>query len=216
MRVAFPPEVPDDPLEADVHMSTTGRFEFYNEVLYHVGHPFGDLEMIDVINDEKKADYPLQFYVGRHKYFMQGQFTNIEENYLLAHRQFGVALNPVEAAKRGLVDGELVDVVNERGAMRVPLQLRDDIPMGMAHTWYSFDEKHYPNTCCPQDLMHAENTPEREIAIMKAYYPAYAYINIEVLGTPQVMTHVAGPNTPEGLWDQLCDVRKVSNDGEEA
>ena len=216
MRVEMPPYIPEDGLSMDMHTTTTGRFEFYSELLYHVGHPFGDLEPIDMLDEQKRAEYPLQFFVGRHKYFMQGQFTNIEENHLLASKQFGVALNPIEAAKRGMVDGEIVDVVNERGTMRVPLQLRDDIPVGMAHTWYSFDEKHYPDTCCPQDLMHAENTPERETAIMKAYYPAYAYINIEVLGTPQVMMHVAGPNTPEGLWDQLCDVRKVSNDGEEA
>ncbi|WP_165056960.1 molybdopterin-dependent oxidoreductase [Adlercreutzia sp. ZJ176] len=216
MRVDIPPMIPEDGLSMDAHTTTTGRFEFYNELLNGIGHPFGDFEPIDILDDERRAEYPLQFYVGRHKYFMQGQFTNIAENHLLAEKQFGVALNPVEAKKRGMVDGEIVNVVNSRGTMRVPLQLRDDIPMGMAHTWYSFDEKHYPNTCCPQDLMHAENTPERETAVMRTYYPAYAYVNINVLGTPQVMTHVAGPYTPEGLWNQLCDVRKITSDGKEA
>ena len=64
--------------------------------------------------------------------------------------------------------------------------------------------------------MHAENTPERESAIMRTYYPVFEYLSTQVIGMPQVMSHVPGPYTPEGLWDQLCDVRKVSDEGEEA
>lgn len=160
--------------------------------------------------DEVRAKYPLHFYVARHKHFMQGQFTNVPECALLAESQFGVALNPIEAAKRGVVDGEVVEVFNERGAFRVPLQLRDDIPVGMAHTWYSFDETCYEGLC-PQDLMHAENTPEQYDAFLDIVGQVSTAKYTDVLNIPQSMAFVAGNSTPEGIWDNVCDVRKVED-----
>ncbi|MGI6217825.1 MAG: molybdopterin-dependent oxidoreductase, partial [Coriobacteriales bacterium] len=209
VRVAIPDMyVPNDILATDMQVTTTGRIEFYNEGLSEVG-PMGDYQTCVVLNDEIRGKYPLQLYVGRHKYFMQGQFTNIPECVLLAKSQFGVALNPIEAEKRHMRDGELVEVFNERGTMRVPLQIRDDIPVGMAHTWYSFDESWYPGTSCPQGIMHAENMKERETEFQKALAPLFESVWQREFGMPQPLVHKAGDTTPEALWDNVCDVRKI-------
>lgn len=186
----------------------TGRIEFYNESFADIGEALATLHPNIVNNSPLKETYPLQFYSGRHKYFMQGQFTNIAESRMLASTQFGVALNPAEAAKRGLVDGDTVEVFNQRGCMRVPLNLRNDIPEGMVHTWYSFDETYYQGTDCPQELATPSNTHETITEYMTRFF-AKLISDQAAAGIPQPMIGQASTQCGEVFWDVLCDIRKV-------
>ncbi len=196
-----------DPFADSIWPNATGRIEFYVENLAEMGQAMAS-PYPNIINDSPLRDqYPLHFYSGRHKYFMQGQFTNIAECRMLASTQFGVAINPAEAEKRDMVDGEIVEVFNQRGVMRVPLNLRNDIPVNMVHTWYSFDETYYPNTACPQELETPLNTRETLTPFNEAFRTKFVQ-DQEAQGIPQPMIGT-GMQCGESFWDCLCDIRKV-------
>ena len=152
------PEEQFDNYKGRTYDSQSGKIEFYSEFLSQIGKGFADYEPALIHDEEKRKKYPLQFYPGRHKYFMQSQFTNVPELVALAtSTQDGLALNPVTAAEKGLKDGDMVEVFNDRGCIRTTLRLREDIAPGIAHMWYSFKEEHYEGTDTPQHLMTPQN-----------------------------------------------------------
>ena len=188
----------------------TGRIEFYQEVLSDVG-PMADFQE-PMLFDDWKDEYPLQFYSARHKYFMQSQFTNIPELRKLAMTtQTGVALNPVTAKERGLRDGDLVDVFNQRGCIKkMKLHLREDIRPGMAHVWYSFDEKYYPDNDNPQVLENPINTNESMTDFSYTWGVEQKRREL-ASGAPISSLFILEPVTNEVFWDARCDVRKAGN-----
>lgn len=186
----------------------TGRLEFYSETFVDLGEPMATLHPSIVSDSPLKEEYPLQFYIGRHKYFMQGQYTNIPENLNLTKNQFGVAINPAEAERRGMVDGETVEVFNQRGCMKTKLHLRNDIPVGMVHTWYSFDETWYPDTDSPQVLATPSNTHESATPLMRTLWGKLAG-EMAAGGAPQQLIITPGKYCGEVILDVLCDIRKV-------
>ncbi len=188
--------------------TTTGRLEFYNENYTEVGKTMADLDDAWVLNEDDKKRYPLQFFIARHKYFMQGQFTNIPEMEALAYTQFGVALNPVDAQARGLRDGDKIEVFNQRGVMKGVLHLREDVAPGICHTWYSFDETYYKDNCTPQELATPQNAPETTtpMAIVNGKLIQGVF---SMVGMPKSGMFIAGETTPEVIFDQLCEIRKA-------
>lgn len=206
----FPmPDEPYDNYDGITFETKTGKIEFYNAAMGQIGAAFGGYSPA-IIHDEKvREKYPLHFYPGRHKYFMQSQFTNVPELYKLATAtQTGVALNPLTAAERGLEDGDEVEVFNDRGCIKTNLHLRQDIPAGMAHMWYSFDEDHYAGSDNPQKLATPLNGPETEDAVIK-YISLGVNQLYEASGVPRSARFVVEKDTPEVFWDTLCDVRKA-------
>ncbi|WP_165056588.1 MULTISPECIES: molybdopterin-dependent oxidoreductase [unclassified Adlercreutzia] len=205
-------DVPDDPADPYagllLHVNETGRIQFYSEAHAMTGDMLADLQATHILDEEMKKKYPLHLFIARHKYFMQGQFTNIPEMEKLAYTQFGVALNPKTAQERGLRDGDEVEVFNDRGVMRSKLILREDVAPGIAHTWYSFPETYYPDTDCPQVLATPQNAPET--ATPMSYVNGALWDAIQVAcGSPATEKFASGFTTPEVIFDQLCEVRKA-------
>ena len=143
---------------------------------------------------------------------MQSQFTNIPELRKLAMTtQTGVALNPVTAKERGLRDGDLVDVFNQRGCIKkMKLHLREDIRPGMAHVWYSFDEKYYPDNDNPQVLENPINTNESMTDFSYTWGVEQKRREL-ASGAPISSLFILEPVTNEVFWDARCDVRKAGN-----
>ena len=204
-------DVPPDPYASMViHVNATGRIEFYSENHVATGDMLADLQTTIILDEERKKEYPLHMFIARHKYFMQGQFTNIPEMEKLAYTQFGCALNPVTAMERGLKDGDEVEVYNERGVMRSRLIYRNDVAPNVLHTWYSFNETYYPDTDCPQVLASPQNGPETITPMSLVNGQIWDGIQA-VVGIPVVDRFTAGYHAPEVIFDQLCEIRKAEN-----
>jgi anaerobic selenocysteine-containing dehydrogenase len=58
--------------------TASGRIEFYHEKLANVGHAMGAYVDPQILGHRRKK-YPLQFFPGRHRFFMQGQFQEYPE-----------------------------------------------------------------------------------------------------------------------------------------
>lgn len=208
LHIDVPEKTPDN-FTSNTFETRSGKIEFYQEGLTPIGKCFADYETCIFQDDPTRFEYPLQFYPGRHKYFMQSQYTNVRDLVKLATaNQTGVAMNPAEAAKRGLHDGDDVEVFNQRGTIKVKLSLRPDIPEGMAHMWYSFNEAFYPDSDCPETLESPLNHPSRTNDLMEMVsYGAKATLDEQ--GVPRAARFVIEKNTPEVFWDSLCEVRKA-------
>lgn len=208
LHLNVPPDVFDNFREG-VFTNPTGRIEFYQEVLSDL-QPFADYQKALIHDNPEPDKYPLQFYPARHKFFMQSQFTNVPELYNLAtSTQTGVAMNPVTAAERGLHDHDLVDVYNQRGCVRnMELHLREDIAPGMAHMWYSMDERYYPGNDNPQVLEVPMNTKE-SVTEWQAAWGAEIFRRGIASGTPKSALFAMEPRGTEVYWDGNCEVRKA-------
>lgn len=208
LRIEGTDKTPDN-FDSKTFETASGKIEFYQEGLAPIGKAFADFETCILQDDPTRDEYPLQFYPGRHKYFMQSQYTDVREMVKLATAtQTGVAMNPITAAERGLHDGDEVEVFNQRGTIKVQLRLRPDIPEGMAHMWYSFNEDFYPDSDCPETLETPLNHPDRESDLMMMVSMG-AKAAQDAQGVPRAARFVIEKSTPEVFWDSLCEVRKA-------
>ena len=105
----------------------SGKLEFYSEKLAQQGLP----PMPDWWADDDASRWPLRLltapgYFQSHTVFSGNAFLRRREGAPLC------ILHPDEAAARGLADGDAVDLVNDRGRVRMRLRVSDEVDPGTA------------------------------------------------------------------------------------
>jgi anaerobic selenocysteine-containing dehydrogenase len=105
----------------------SGKLEFYSEKLARQGLP----PMPDWWPDDEGSRWPLRLLTAP-GYFQS--HTVFSGNAALRRREGAplCILNPADASARGLVDGEAVDLVNDRGRVRMVLRISDEVGPGTA------------------------------------------------------------------------------------
>lgn len=157
---------------ADLRFPTpTGRLHFYNPELAEFGEEFPIFsEPIESNRTDKAQEYPLTFMNCRSVYTAHSQHTQlpwIREVNPEPHLE----IHPDDAAERDLVDGDLVEVFNDRGEFEVKVFLTEGIKPGCLNIregWWpeDFDGKHYA------DLLHMKLNPVQD-AISETNYAPY-------------------------------------------
>jgi anaerobic dimethyl sulfoxide reductase subunit A len=107
----------------------SGRIEFYNEKLGQKMPVF--LPPIEAWPDSPLAKkYPLVCSQGRRKFAVQSQYFNIQ--WLREIDPFPVVeINPADAETRGITDGDVVEVFNDRGNVQLKARLSSSLRPGM-------------------------------------------------------------------------------------
>jgi formate dehydrogenase major subunit len=84
-------------------------------------------------------DYPLRLTTGRS---LDSYNTGVQSGGFTSPVRYGDALdvNPSDAARLGIVDGEVVRVSSPRGSVEMPIRLQPDIPPGLTFTTFHFPE----------------------------------------------------------------------------
>lgn len=203
IRLNVPDEV-DDCWEAMDFITPSGRIEFYREELSDIGVPMASYVPPRIRDPRMKKKYPLQFFPGRSRFFMQGQFTEIPELRDLAGNKSTVGMNPATAFERGIGEGDAVEVFNDRGAAQALAHLTEALPPGMALLWYAYPAKDYltdPPTVLSSPLGTAETNDAFGTECMQMRFKAAGPIPITLIN-PQCASN-------ETYWDDLCDVRKL-------
>lgn len=201
----YPSHEPFDPHMDPFYATDSGRIEFYQEELVPVGDALPRFEP-SLIHGPEKEKYPLVFIDGHSRFFMQGQFTNNPEMLAIASQRFGVFMNPKTAVERGLRDGETVEVYNDRGVVRAPLQISEAYAPGVAFFFYAYPAKHYPESDAPQALHVPQNTTE--IPLLKIFGPKFR-ARMEGYGLPNPLLFHPGETVTDVLYDALCEVRRA-------
>ncbi|SMB91286.1 prokaryotic molybdopterin-containing oxidoreductase family, molybdopterin binding subunit [Thermanaeromonas toyohensis ToBE] len=137
----------------------TGRLEFYLEKKVPQGEelPVFKWPLEAGPDSPQAAKYPLILITRHEKFRIHSQYENQPWLREINPEPF-VDLNPQEARKRGIGDGDLVEVFNDRGHVTLRCRYNEAIPPGVAHIqqgWWFYRDGHH------QELTHArykENT----------------------------------------------------------
>jgi len=89
--------------------------------------------------EELTPEFPLRLTTGR---ALDSYNTGVQSGSLDSPIRYGNALdiNPVDATRLELADGETVRVTSPRGSVEMPVRIQPDIPVGLTFTTFHFPE----------------------------------------------------------------------------
>ena len=167
---------------ADQHFSTpSGRYEVYYDqrVDYDFALPtYEDANEVFEGNPLREK-YPLALFNARPSDFLEGQF--FDSSWIAEHREIVLELNGEDMASRGLVDGDTVEVFNDRGAFTCKVITNEAIMPTMAR----IPQGVWPDNLIEGDLNYVTNGYKQ----------------------PRMYAQGDGPVTP--FNDTVVEVRKV-------
>lgn len=117
------------------YTTPSGKCEFYSETLEQMGlDPVPAYIPPRESRDsapELAARYPLQLLSPPANSFLNTTFSHLK-SFIKAERQPFIQLNAEDAADRGIADGEMVRVWNDRGSCRLLARISDRVKPGVA------------------------------------------------------------------------------------
>lgn len=110
---------------------------------------------------------------------MQSSFTDDPITVKLSGETPATRLNPVQAQRLGLAEGDMVEVFNERGHVITRLVLDESVPDGTVHVWFGwrrrqFEEGTYAeitHQCAGQDSQVRSRTSGSRIGLPRDTIP---------------------------------------------
>jgi anaerobic selenocysteine-containing dehydrogenase len=130
----------------------SGRVEIYYEKLADIGEQFatGGPENAAIIEGGTpgttlkvdRSKYPLQYVGARHRFFTQTQFWDVAVMNKLAGPP-SAWMNPKDAASRGISEGDVVELFNDRGSAKMKVHLSPMFPPGCVNGWYGWRTQDY-------------------------------------------------------------------------
>lgn len=187
----------------------SGRLEFYSETV--AGLPGGALaEPVPALIDdeERREKYPLHLFIGRSRFFMQGQFREIPELRKLSGDGPRIGMRKEDAIARGINEGDLVEIFNERGVVKVPCHFSNFIQPGMAHLWYAYGVQDY-DLSGPATILGANQNIDEAIDPVAATWGPFWRGLKNASGMPEALGMSSGEIANETIWDVLCDIRRA-------
>ena len=178
--VALPVERPFTPFRDMKFKTPSGRIELYQEQFADVGEEVLVFkEPIEGARSPGADKYPFQLISYKHVHTAHGTHTILP---LIREVLPGplVEIATLDAESRGIVEGDLVEVFNERGSFQANATITNGLPagvLGMSQGWW---KKHF-HAGHPSSLGHVPDNA--------------------------VQTRVVETNIP--LWDIHCDIRLV-------
>ncbi|MBI2858484.1 MAG: molybdopterin-dependent oxidoreductase [Chloroflexi bacterium] len=162
--VAFKKQV-EDP-EHNPFATPSGKIEIYSQRVAEMNHPLIPpvpkyLKSWEDVTDPLAGKYPLQLITTHWKWRAHTQFHNLP--WLNDMRTQAVTVNPFDAAPRGIRQGDMVRIFNDRGEVVVPAWVTErimpgivDLPQG---AWYNPDDKGVDRGGCPNVLTRNVTSP---------------------------------------------------------
>jgi anaerobic selenocysteine-containing dehydrogenase len=113
----------------------SGKLELYSESLARQGHDPLPGWMPERESPEASPDlfrrYPLKLLTPKEQHFLGSSFANLPAFRQLAGEPL-VELHPLDAEARGIEDGMLVEVANDRGACHLRARVTEAVAQGVA------------------------------------------------------------------------------------
>lgn len=163
--VPAPEPEPEDP-DAKVFQTPSGKIELYSNLLAGMNHPQLPavphyIEGWESVNDPLAEKYPLQLTSPHLSRRVHSQFDNLP--WLRELQTQAVFINTVDAEPRGLKDGDMVRVFNDRGEVAIPVEVTERIIPGVVAipqgAWFSPDENGVDRGGCVNTLTRNEGSP---------------------------------------------------------
>ncbi|MBE0431583.1 MAG: molybdopterin-dependent oxidoreductase [Dehalococcoidia bacterium] len=164
-RAAAPRKDPDDSAPKPLP-TPSGKVEIYSSLIAGMRHelipPLPQyIETWESRNDPLAAKYPLQLITPHCKRRAHSQFDNLP--WLRDLEIQAVTINSADAKARGIRDGDMVRVFNDRGQVAIPVLVTERIMPGVVSlpqgAWYSPDEKGLDHGGCANVLTRNVSSP---------------------------------------------------------
>ncbi len=112
----------------------SGKIEIYSEIVAKIDHPLIPtipryIESWESLNDPLAKKYPLQLVTPHFKLRAHSQFDNLP--WLRESQTQAVIINTVDVESRGIKQGDMVRVFNDRGEVRIPAKVTERIMPGV-------------------------------------------------------------------------------------
>ena len=162
--VAFKEQV-EDPT-SNPFPTTSGKIEIYSQQWDELNHPGLPaipkyIETWESRNDPTVANYPLQLITTHFKRRANAQFDNIP--WLRELEPQAVLINSADAEARGICDGDMVRVFNDRGRIIILARVTERIMPGVVDVpngaWYDSDEEGSDRGGCANVLTRDSYSP---------------------------------------------------------
>lgn len=125
----------------------SGKIEIYNETLLKMGYDplpvWRDLAESATGSPELYEKYPLHFMSVHYKFSINSSYANQPEILELGSNE--LLIHPRDAGTRGVKDGNLVEVFNDRGNIKIKARVAEEIKPGVVRIGHAGWEK-YGNT----------------------------------------------------------------------
>lgn len=121
----------------------SGKCEFYAESLAAIGiSPLPDYIPIDSVHAdplERKIEYDLMLLSTKSTgHFLNSSHAN-QKRHIMEEKEPSLVMNPLDAEKRDIRDGDMVKVFNESGRVMIKVHISDQIlprVVSMPHGWW--------------------------------------------------------------------------------
>lgn len=162
--VAFKDQI-EDP-EYNPFPTPSGKIEIYSQQIADIGNPLVPpipkyIGTWESPNDPLARKYPIQLLTNHFKRRALAKMDNIPWLRQLCSQ--AIIMSVTDAKAKGIRDGDMVRVFNDRGEVRVPAQVTERIMPGVANlptgAWYDPDEKGIDWGGCSNVLTRDEPSP---------------------------------------------------------
>jgi molybdopterin-containing oxidoreductase family molybdopterin binding subunit len=201
---------PFDPLAGLKFETATGRMEIYAEKLADLGHGFAKYfpPMESPVIDENNEKYPYQFFTGRQRFFMQSMYTDDPMMVELSGNVPSARINPIDAARENIKDGDKVDVYNDRGHVVAIMRLDEAIPPKTIQVWFGWRQRQFEEGTYSELLVPLGDDVTLNY-LSDRWWSDWSDI------APMETAYSGGATTATGAWDTIwdcaCALRKVED-----
>jgi molybdopterin-containing oxidoreductase family molybdopterin binding subunit len=184
----------------------SGRIEFYCEELIPAGDALPIFrEQLESPRTALVKKYPLVFITANNKFFTHTLFANDPLTLKSYISEPHISINPQDAKKRGIEEGDIVIVYNDRGNCKVKAMISETVPTGVVHLphgWWpkQFIEGHLAN------LLLSIASPETRDEAREIFWSVLAE-RMGIAGWSSFQALFA--YSPDTLSDCLCEVKKL-------
>ena len=162
--VSFERQIADP--EHNPFPTLSGKIEIYCEHIAEMDNPVIPpipkyISHWENYDDPLAARYPLQLLTTHHKTRAHSTWDNVP--WMREIEPHSVWINTIDAEARGIKDGDLTDVYNDRGRIRIPSQVTERIAPGVVNVsqgaWYDPDEEGVDRGGCANVLTNDQQSP---------------------------------------------------------
>ena len=157
----------------------TGRAQLYYEDWYELGEAVPCFKEPHESNRSETAKtYPLTFMNCHGFHSVHSQHVGLPwiSEFIPEPR---IECNPVDAAARGLSDGDMVRVFNDRSSFKVRLQVTEGIKPGCLNMWQGWWPRHFEDGVHFAELLHYVENPAHELVTNTNFSPYDNLVEIE-------------------------------------
>ncbi len=144
----------------------SGKIEIYSQIIDKMNHPLIPpipkyLETWESLNDHLAKKYPLQLITPHFNRRAHSQFDNLP--WLRELQTQVVTISTLDAESRGIRQGDMVKIFNDRGEVRIPVEMTERIMPGVVAipqgAWCTPDRNGIDYGGCPNMLTKNISSP---------------------------------------------------------